>query len=50
MASKKKVPKKAKRDPSKRYYVLADKRPHSERFSITADKLKAIAEAMDGRE
>lgn len=46
MASKKKVPPKAKRDPNKRYYVLADKRPHAERFGITADKLKSIAERM----
>jgi len=43
---KKKVPAKAKRDPNKRYYVLADKRPHAERFDITSERLQAIAERM----
>lgn len=33
-------------DVNKRYLKLADKRPHSERFDITVDRLKVIAERM----
>lgn len=37
-------------DVNKRYVKLADKRPHSERFDITAERLKTIAERMKNGE
>ena len=43
---KKVTAKKGKRDKSKTYYKAADKRPHAERFNVTAEKLAAIAERM----
>lgn len=43
---KKKVEKKEKITPNKKYYVLADRRPHSERFNVTIDKLEEILERM----
>jgi hypothetical protein len=33
-------------DKDKKYVKLADKRPHSERYNVTLEKLQAIAERI----